>query len=137
MIRWPRIVLILVILSGITAAVLWDKYELNREFVAVERLLQTARITALEEKRRVVVRFLPDDGEIKVCGRCLSVPCLCDVQYDTTLGPDRIVFDSQGTRYFNLREHGGDLTLESFSGLFERHIAVNCNGMVREGVYPE
>jgi len=30
-----------------------------------------------------------------------------------------------------------NLLLESFSGMFERHIAVNCNKMVLEGLYPE
>jgi hypothetical protein len=46
-----------------------------------------------------------------------------------------IVFDGHGTSEYNKKEHGGDLRLKSWLG-FRKNIAVNCTGLVTEGVYP-
>jgi hypothetical protein len=60
---------------------------------------------------------------------------LADVNYNTTLGDDMIVFDGHGTSEYNKRVHGGDLRLKSWFG-FRKNIAVNCTGLVTEGLYP-
>ncbi|MBW1783106.1 MAG: hypothetical protein JRL30_20480 [Deltaproteobacteria bacterium] len=46
-----------------------------------------------------------------------------------------IVFCQRGTGEYNKREHGGDLRLKSWLG-FRKNIAVNCTGLVKEGLYP-
>jgi hypothetical protein len=61
---------------------------------------------------------------------------LDQVNYDTTLGDDMIVFYKQGTGKYNKRVHGGDIQLKSWFG-FQRNIVVRCTGLVMEGVYPE
>ena len=65
----------------------------------------------------------------------LSIPTLNEVNYDTTLGNKMIVFYWSGTSDYNKRVHGGDLRLKSWFG-FRRNIAVNCTGLVTEGLYP-
>ncbi len=65
----------------------------------------------------------------------LNIPTLHQVNYDTTLGDDMIVFDSHGTSEYNKRVHGGDLMLKSCLS-FRKNIAVNCTGLVTEGLYP-
>ena len=47
-----------------------------------------------------------------------------------------IIFTPRGTQQYNTRIHGGDIRLRSWFG-FKKSIAVNCNGYVSEGVYPE
>lgn len=68
--------------------------------------------------------------------RSLPLPTLNQVNYNTTLGDNMIVFRPGGTHEHNTRIHGGDIRLKSWLG-FSRSIAVNCNGYVKEGVYPE
>ena len=65
----------------------------------------------------------------------MTVPTLDQVNYDTTLGDDMIVFYKRGTAEYNKRIHGGDIRLKSWLG-FRKNIAVNCTGLVVEGVYP-
>jgi len=67
--------------------------------------------------------------------RTASIPSLAAVDYDTTLGDDRIVYTWRGTAHHNRREHGGEILLKSLLG-FRRYLHVNCNGLVREGRYP-
>lgn len=65
----------------------------------------------------------------------LAVPTLDQVNYDTTLGKDMIVFDDKGTGEFNKRVHSGDIRLKLWLG-FRKNIVVRCTGLVMEGVYP-
>jgi len=67
--------------------------------------------------------------------RTLAVPTVDEVNYDTFLGDNMIVFCGRGTGDYNNREHGGGLRLKSWFG-FQKNIAVNCTGLVTEGVYP-
>jgi len=67
--------------------------------------------------------------------KTLDIPTLNEVNYDTVLGDDMIVLCGRGTGDYNKREHGGDLRLKSWLG-FRQNIAVNCTGLVTEGVYP-
>lgn len=55
---------------------------------------------------------------------------------NTKLGKDMIVFTGQGTEPYNIKIHGGDLTLRSWFG-FQKHLAVNCTGFATEGVTPK
>ncbi len=66
----------------------------------------------------------------------MKVSTLHKVNYDTTLGKDMIVFENGVTNPFNIRIHGGDLSVKSWLG-FTKNIHVNCAGYVREGKYPE
>jgi len=67
---------------------------------------------------------------------CLHVSTLNKINYDTKLGKNMIVFTGRGTSPYNIRVHGGDMTLKSWFG-FRKNIAVNCTGLVKEGLYPE
>jgi len=42
-----------------------------------------------------------------------------ELNYDTTLGDDMILFDGHGTSAYNRREHGGDVRLKSWLGFGE------------------
>jgi hypothetical protein len=66
----------------------------------------------------------------------LHVSTLNKINYDTNLGKNMIVFSGRGTSPYNIRVHGGDITLKSWFG-FRKNIAVNCTGLVTEGLYPE
>jgi len=65
----------------------------------------------------------------------LYVSSLNEVNYDTTFGDDMIVFCRSGTADYKKRVHGGDLRLRSWLD-FRKSLAVNCTGLVTEGVYP-
>ena len=91
--------------------------------------------------KTLAVRF--DGGQVTVTDKrtgrvrkTLQVPTLHKVNYDTTTGKNMIVFTGKGTSPYNIREHGGDITLKAWFGV-EKHIAVNCTGLVTEGRYPE
>ena len=66
----------------------------------------------------------------------LNVPTLAEMNYDTTPDHKMIVFDGHGTSAYNKRVHGGDQRLKSWLG-FRKNIAVNCTGLVAEGMYPD
>ena len=66
----------------------------------------------------------------------LHVSTLNKINYDTKLGKNMIVFSGRGTSPYNIRIHGGDITLKSWFG-FRKNIAVNCTGLVTEGLYPK
>ncbi|MCF8145688.1 MAG: hypothetical protein K9N21_17390 [Deltaproteobacteria bacterium] len=89
----------------------------------------------------MAVRFVDkqamvEDGKTGKIIRELDISTLDQVNYDMTLGDDMIIFDGHGTSAYNRREHGGDVRLKSWLG-FRKHLAVNCTGLVTEGVYPE
>ncbi|RJP41121.1 MAG: hypothetical protein C4548_09630 [Desulfobacteraceae bacterium] len=64
------------------------------------------------------------------------MPTLYQVNYNTTLGKDMIVFSPTGTHEHNIRIHGGDIRYRSWLG-FKKNLAVNYNGLVNAGMYPE
>jgi len=59
----------------------------------------------------------------------------CSVYVYNPYGDNMIIFTGHGTSGYNKRIHGGDLSLKSWLG-FRKNIAVNCTGLVTEGVYP-
>ena len=135
-----RILVLTILLTGIGVFVLWDYYRVNRDFSELKALLQDTRHRAMSKNKTLVARFVAKqvtitDTETGKVISSLTVPTLNQVNYDTTLGDDMIVFDSSSTSGYNKREHGGDLRLKSWLG-FRKNIAVNCTGFVTEGVYP-
>ena len=111
-----------------------DYYRLDNQFDSLQNLLRQTRLKALYENKRIIVRF--EDDTVKSPLGNIKVPFLNEINYDTKLGQNMIVFTGQGTSPYNVRIHGGDMTLKSWFGM-TRHIAVNCTGLVTEGVYPE
>ncbi len=139
-IRFSRVILCSTVLCCIFSLVLWDKFRIDREFAETMNLLRQTRFTAIVENRVLITKFqnkniIISDGK---SGHILNnhrISTLANVNYDTTLGKDMIVFSGRGTSPHNIRIHGGDLTLRSWLG-FKRSIHVNCTGLAREGRYP-
>jgi hypothetical protein len=134
-----RICLMTLAIVGLALLIQWDRHRLNTDFDNVMSLLKNVWIDAGVSGRQLIVRFNGDGivvtGEADIVVSTLKVPTLHDVNYDTTLGDDMIVYHGVGTSGHNKREHGGDLTLRSWFG-FKKYVAVNCNGVVTEGRYP-
>ncbi len=140
-INFRRAFVVAAIISAFGSFVLWDYHRVNRDFSALKHLLSKTRNEAIiDEKvftakfngRNVVVTNGINGGAIKT----LNVPTLSLINYDSTIGKDLIVFTEKGTTPYNVRIHGGIMTLKSWFG-FKRYIAVNCTGLVTEGRYPD
>jgi len=120
----------------------WDRRRLNADFNNVLSLLKNVWIDAGVNDKKLIVKFDRDNikvtyGDSGQLFSALSVPPpLHNVNYDITLGKNMIVYTGVGTSGHNIKEHGGDLTLRSWSGS-KKYIAVNCNGMVTKGRYPD
>ena len=129
------------LLIGCFTLGLWDYHRVNRDFHTLLALLTEVRLESVRYGKTHVARFAEKSitvtemttGAVRTK---LPLPTLEEVNYDTSLGPDMIVFTPHGTGDYNLRIHGGDLTMSSWLG-FKRHLAVNCTGYVNEGRYPE
>lgn len=135
-----RTLLLTFVIVSIGILVVWDRNEVNRDFDNVMALLREVWITAGVNDRTIVVRFEEDkitatDDDSGLPFSTLNVSTLHQVNYDTTLGSNMIVFSGVGTSIHNKREHGGDLILKSWFG-FNKYIAVNCAGLATEGRYP-
>ncbi len=113
---------------------------MNRDFSALKHLLSRTRNEAIIDENGFTGKFNGKDviisngngGVIKT----LNVPTLSLINYDSTIGKDLIVFTEKGTTPYNVRIHGGDMTLRSWFG-FKKYIVVNCTGLVSEGRYPD
>jgi len=128
------------LVSAIGSMALWGYARVQGDFGPLTALLMDTRHQALREDRALAVRFSGDvvtvaDGKTDSPLSVMVFPTLNQVNYDTTLGDDTIVFDGHGTSAWNKREHGGDVRLKSWIG-FRKNIAVNCTGLVSEGVHP-
>ncbi len=135
-----RILILTILFTGAGFFVLWDYYRVDRDFLELKALLREARHRAITKNKTLVVRFVSREITITDRKTCevisgLNIPTLAEVNYNTTLGDNMIVFDGRGTSEFNKRVHGGDLRLKSWFG-FRKDIAVNCTGLVTEGRYP-
>lgn len=129
-----------ILLTSAGTFVLWDYIRVDRDFSALKALLQDTRYRAIGNDRSFVARFsgkevVVSDKNTGLVIKTLNVPTLDEVNYNTTLGDNMIVFTGHGTSKYNKREHGGDLRLKSWFG-FKKNIAVNCTGLAMEGVYP-
>lgn len=135
-----RILILTILFTSIGTFVLWDYSRVDRDFSGLTNLLRDTRHRALSKNKTLVARFVGKQVTItdRKTGKVISsltIPTLDQVNYNTTLGDDMIVFSGRGTSGFNKRIHGGDLRLKSWLG-FRKNIAVNCTGLVTEGLYP-
>ena len=140
-IKYLRVLFLSLLFVSAGSFVLWDHYRVIRDFSKLKSFLTGTRIEAIEKNKILIVKFIGKDITItdNKTGVALSsfhLPTLHSVNYDTKLGKNMIVFSSTGTSPHNVRIHGGDLTLRSWLG-FRKNIAVNCTGLVSEGLYPE
>lgn len=140
-IKYPRVLFLSLLLIFAGSFILWDHYRVIRDFSNLKSFLTNSRLEAIEKDKILIIEFFGKDITITddKTGVALStfhLPTLHSVNYDTKLGKNMIVFSSKGTAPHNLRIHGGDLTLRSWLG-FNKNIAVNCTGLVSEGLYPD
>ena len=135
-----RILVLVLLFTALGTLVLWDYYRVDRDFSKLKALLSDTRYRAIGNDKTFIVRFsgkevVVSDKNTGLVIKALDIPTLEKVNYNTTLGENMIVFDGHGTADHNKRIHGGDLRLKSWLG-FRKNIAVNCTGLVTEGVYP-
>ncbi len=104
----------------------------NLKQIRMETLVNGVTLLVAFDKNKMSVLSYPEKQMVKT----IKIPLLENVQYDTKVGPDTIVFNKGTTSAFNTRIHGGEITLKSWFG-FKKHIHVNCAGYIREGRYPE
>lgn len=135
-----RILILALLFTALGTLVLWDHNRVNRDFLELKTLLRDTRYRAISKNELLVAQFI--GKQVVITGRkpgevikTLNVPTLHQINYSTALGDNMIVFTGHGTSAYNKREHGGDLRLKSWFG-FRKNIAVNCTGLVTEGVYP-
>lgn len=135
-----RIIILSIILSLVGCFPLFDYHRVDSDFAELKDFLNEARYSTIYEGKSYIVRFEDNQADLYTFKnefiRSLPVPTLSQVNYNTTLGDNMIVFRPGGTHEYNIRIHGGDIRLKSWLG-FSKCIAVNCNGFVKEGVYPE
>ena len=136
-----RIALLSAILSGIGCFIMWDYNRVDTDFRQLKALLTDVRFQTAGKDKILLAKFIGDivsitDNDTGMVFKALDVPTLDQVNYDTTLGDDMIVFYAHGTGKYNKRVHGGDIRLKSWLG-FRRNIVVRCTGLAMEGVYPE
>lgn len=135
-----RVALLSAVLSSMGCFVLWDYSRVDRDFRQLKALLTDVRRQTAGQDKTLVARFT--GKTVSITGlengmviKALTVPTLDQVNYNTTLGDDMIVFYLSGTGKYNKRIHGGDIRLKSWLG-FRKNIVVRCTGLVMEGVYP-
>ena len=136
-----RVAVLSAVLSCMGCFVVWDYSRADRDFRQLKALLTDTRYQTAGREKTLVARFIGDsvsitDKDTGTVIKTLKVPTLHQVNYDTTLGKDMIVFYASGTGKYNKRVHGGDVRLKSWLG-FRKNIVVRCTGLVMEGVYPE
>jgi len=135
-----RILILTIFFTGVGLFIFFDYFRVDNDFLALKALLQDTRYNAIKENKTLMARFLYrqvviTDKETGKTTAALNIPTLNQVNYNTTLGDNMIVFDGLGTSAYNKRVHGGDIRLKSWLG-FRKNMAVNCTGYVYEGVYP-
>ena len=132
------ILTLLIVSTGIL--VIQDYSRLTKDFSKLMSFLTKVRLKAMQNdvvlitqfnRKNVIVR--DENGNVL---DSLHVSTLNKINYDTNLGKNMIVFSGRGTSLYNIRVHGGDITLKSWFG-FRKNIAVNCTGLVTEGLYPK
>ena len=110
-----RILILTILFTSAGTFVIWDYYRVDRDFSALKALLQDTRYRAIGNDKTFVARFsgkevAVSDKNIGLVIKTLIVPTLDEVNYNTTLGDNMIVFDGHGTADHNKKIHGGDLT---------------------------
>jgi hypothetical protein len=132
------ILTLLIVSTGIL--VIQDYSRLTKDFSKLMSFLTKVRLKAMQDDVILITQFnrknvIVKDNNGNVLD-FLHVSTLNKINYDTKLGKNMIVFSGRGTSPYNIRVHGGDMTLKSWFG-FRKNIAINCTGLVTEGLYPE
>ena len=139
-INYKRVFILSLIFSTIACLVIFDHHRVYRDFYNLKSFLQGIRYKALKNRQSFIVKFEQRRvGLYCIDGKFINeikLPTLSQANYNTKLGDHMIVFSPGGTHEHNKRIHGGDIRLKSWLG-FRKNIAINCNGFVAEGVYPE
>ena len=132
------ILTLLIVSTGIL--VIQDYSRLTKDFSKLMSFLTKVRLKAMQDDVILITQFNRKNVIVKDKNGnvldSLHVSTLNKINYDTKLGKNMIVFSGRGTSPYNIRVHGGDMTLKSWFG-FRKNIAVNCTGLVTEGLYPE
>ncbi len=134
--RWPRLIALALAFSAAPIMVVWQHFQVDREFHTLYLLLNRARTQAMQAGP-LIVRFTPytvrverPNGDVL---ESLFLTTLDEVCYQTTQGKRWIIFGADGsTSSYNLHLHGGDITLKSWTG-YERSLWVHCTGGVTSG----
>ena len=121
--------------------VFYDYLSVQNDFKALKTRLINIRMETISNDKILTVKF--DEKKISISNYqtgqevdSFEISTLNNVHYDTKLGKNMIVFDKGTTERFNIRIHGGEISLRSWFG-FRKYIHINCAGYVREGRYPE
>jgi hypothetical protein len=138
--NYKRIAILSIIFISIGCFVLFDYHRVINDFTNLKSFLTDTWYSTTKDGKSFIVRFKDKQAELysfeEVLIRKIPIPTLYRVNYNTTRGKDMIIFTPSGTHKYNIRIHGGDIRLRSWFG-FKKSIAVNCNGYVSEGIYPE
>ena len=97
-----RILLLTILFTSVGIFVLWDYYRVNRDFTELKALLNQTRNQAISKDKVLVARFASKDivvrgGDADLVIKSLNIPTLDQVNYDTILGDNMIVFSGDGT----------------------------------------
>ncbi len=125
----------------LTLLVFIDYQRVQKDFSHLKTKLNEFRMESLMMGKNLVIGFKENEMSATVYKtnqqiESMKISTLHDVQYDTVLGIDTIVFYKGTTSAYNKRIHGGEISLRSWLG-FTKYIHINCAGYVREGQYPE
>ena len=135
-----RILILILLIVSIGILVIQDYSRLTKEFSKPMSFLTKVRSKAMQNDVILITQFNRKNVIVKDKNGnvldSLHVSTLNKINYDTKLGKNMIVFSGRGTSPYNIRVHGGDITLKSWFG-FRKNIAVNCTGLVTEGLYPK
>ncbi|MDO9567247.1 MAG: hypothetical protein Q7J15_10955 [Candidatus Desulfaltia sp.] len=135
-----RILILTLLIVSIGILVIQDYSRLTKDFSKLMSFLTKVRSKAMQDDVVLITQFNRKNVIVKdKNGNVLDslyVSTLNKINYDTKLGKNMIVFSGGGTSPYNIRVHGGDINLKSWFG-FRKNIAVNCTGLVTEGLYPK
>jgi hypothetical protein len=136
-----RILILTLLIVSTGILILQDYSQLTKDFSKLMSFLTKVRLKAMQNDVVLITQFMGKnvivkDGKTGNVLDSLHVSTLNKINYDTKLGKNMIVFSGRGTSPYNIRVHGGDMRLKSWFG-FRKNIAVNCTGLVTEGLYPK
>ena len=82
---------------GIGAFIVWDHHRVNRDFSGLKILLRDTRYRGISKNEILSVQFINKKAAVSAektgkVVKSLDVPTLDEVNYDTVLGDDMIVF---------------------------------------------
>ena len=140
-IKPKNIIIATLLMCILVLLVFFDYQRVHKDFRDLKTRLNEIRMETLTKNRSHVLNFKWNimsvtDYQTKKTIETMNLSTLKDVQYDTKLGKDTIVFSRGTTSAFNIRIHGGEIILKSWLG-FTKYIHINCAGYIREGRYPQ